>query len=545
MPVKEYGYMAKQIQFNARARSSVKKGVDTLANAVRVTIGPRGRNVVLDHPLDAPSILNDGVTIARGIDLEEPFTNMGVQLIKEAAINTNDMAGDGTTTAAILVQAILAEGLKNIAAGANPMLLRGGLERGVEVLVEEIRAMSKPIETHAEIAQVATIAASDPGIGETIATVLDHVGRDGIITVEEGRGLTTEIEYIKGMQFERGYISPYMATNQERMEAVLSNPYILVTDKKITSIPDLLPLLERLVAVGRKELMVIAEDIEGEVLTTLVVNKTRGVFNVLAVRAPSFGDRREAVMEDIAIVTGGRVISEKTGTRLEKATISDLGTARSVTTTKDSTLIIDGGGSQEAIQARMRELRAQLANGVSDFDREKLQQRLANLSGGVGVIKVGAATEVEMKEKKLRTQDALAATRAALEEGVVPGGGVTLVIALPALDSIKTKLAEEMTGVNILRRALEEPLRQIAENAGYEGPVVVANVRERPFGYGFDATTGQYVDMFQAGIVDPVKVTRAALQNAVSIAALLLTTDTLITDAPVYIPGFKDIEFGL
>jgi chaperonin GroEL len=543
--LKEYGYMAKQIQFNARARSSVKKGVDTLANAVRVTIGPRGRNVVLDHPLDAPSILNDGVAIARGIDLEEPFTNMGVQMIKEAAINTNDMAGDGTTTAAILVQAILAEGLKNMAAGANPMLLRSGLERGVEVLVEEIKAMSKSIETHEEIAQVATIAANDPDIGETIATVLDHVGRDGIITVEEGRGLTSEIEYIKGMQFERGYISPYMATNQERMEAVLSNPYILVTDKKITSIPDLLPLLERLVAVGRKELMVIAEDIEGEALTTLVVNKTRGIFNVLAVRAPSFGDRREAVMEDIAIMTGGRVISEKTGTRLQNAIISDLGTARSVTTTKDSTLIIDGGGSQEAIQARMRELRAQLANGVSDFDREKLQQRLANLSGGVGVIKVGAATEVEMKEKKLRTQDALAATRAALEEGIVPGGGVALVIALPALDSIKTKLAEEMTGVNILRRALEEPLRQIAENAGYEGPVVVANVREKPFGYGFDATTGQYVDMFQAGIVDPVKVTRAALQNAVSIAALLLTTDTLITDAPVYIPAFKDVEFGL
>src|SRR2546421_5750307 len=537
--------MTKQLQLDARARYSIKKGVDTLANAVRVTIGPRGRNVVLDHPLDAPSILNDGDAIARGIDLENPFTNMGVQMIKEAAIKTNDMAGDGTTTATILVQAILAEGLKNMAAGANPMLLRGGLERGVEVLVEEIRAMSKPIETHAEIAQVATIAANDPDIGETIAEVLDHVGRDGIITVEEGRGLTSEIEYIKGMQFDRGYISPYMTTNQERMEAVLSNPYILVTDKKIATIPDLLPLVERLIAAGRKELMVIAEDIEGEALTTLVVNKTRGNFNVLAVRAPSFGDRREAVIEDIAIMTGGRVISEKTGTRLENAIMSDLGTARSVTTKKDSTLIIDGGGSQEAIQARMRELRAQLANGVSDFDREKLQQRLANLFRGVGVIKVWAATEVGMKEKKMRTQDALAATRAALEEGVVPGGGVALVIATPALDCIKTKLAAEMTGVNILRRALEEPLRQIAENAGYDSPVVVANVREKPFGYGFDATTGQYVDMFKAGIVDPLKVTRAALQNAVSIAALLLTTDTLITDKPAYIPGFKDIEFGL
>src|SRR5256886_7506522 len=361
--------MPKQIQFNARARSSVKKGVDTLANAVRVTIGPRGRNVVLDHPLDAPSILNDGVAIAHDIDLEEPFTNMGVQMIKEAAIKTNDMAGDGTTTATILVQAILAEGLKNIAAGANPMQLRSGLERGAEVLIEEIRAMSKSIETRAEIAQVASIAANDADMGELIAEVLDQVGRDGMVTVEEGRGLNSEVEYIKGMQFDRGYISPYMATNQERMEAVLSNPYILVTDKKITTIPDLLPLLERLLAAGRKELMVIAEDIEGEALTSLVVNKTRDVFNILAVRAPSFGDRREAMMEDIAILTGGRVISEKTGTRLQNATISDLGTARSVTTTKDLTLIVDGGGGQEAIQARIRGLRAQLADGVSDYDR--------------------------------------------------------------------------------------------------------------------------------------------------------------------------------
>src|SRR5438876_1014815 len=537
--------MTKQLQFNARARYSIKKGVDTLANAVRVTIGPRGRNVVLDHPLDAPSILNDGVAIARGIDLEEPFTNMGVQMVKEAAIKTNDVAGDGTTTAAILVQAILAEGLKNIAAGANPMLLRGGLERGVEVLVEEIKAMSKSIETHEEIAQSATIAANDPEIGETIAGVLDHVGRDGIVTVEEGRGLTTEIEYIKGMQFDRGYVSPYMANDQEHMEAVLSNPYILITDRKIANIAELLPLLERLLAQGRNELVVIAENIEGEALPALVMNKTRGVFYVLGVRAPSFGDRREAMMEDIAILTGGQVISERMGTRLEDVSIRDLGSARSVTTTKNTTLIVDGNGSKQAVQVRIRELRAQLANGVSDYDREKLQERLANLSGGVGVIKVGAATEVEMKEKKLRMQDALSATRAALEEGVVPGGGAALVLALPALDNIKTKMSEEMTGVNILRRAVEEPLRQIAINAGYDGSVVVANVREKPFGYGFDATCGQYVDMFKAGIVDPVKVTRAALQNAVSIAALLLTTDTLITDKPVHIPGFKDIEFGL
>lgn len=537
--------MTKQLQFNASARYSIKKGVDILTNAVKVTIGPKGRNVVVDMPLETPNILNDGVAIARNIDLGEPFTNMVVQLLKEAAIKTNEIAGDGTTTATILVQAILAEGFKNMAAGANPMLLRTGLECGVEALIEEIKAMGKPVETHEEIIQVATIAANDSEIGETIAEVFDRVGKDGIVTIEEGRGLTSEIEYIKGMQFDRGYISPYMANNQERMETLLSNPYILITDKKITSIAELLPLLERLIDRGQKQLMVIAEGIEGEALTSLVVNKTRGIFHVLGVRAPSFGDRREAVLEDIAIMTGAQLISEKVGTRLENATIRDLGTARSVTTTKESTLIIDGGGNKEAIQARIRELRAQLTNDVSDYDREKLLERLANLSGGVGVIKVGAATEVELKEKKLRMQDALAATRAALEEGVVPGGGVALVVALSALDSIKTKMPEEMTGVNILRRALEEPLRQIAANAGYDGPVVVANVRDKPFGYGFDAITGQYVDMFEAGIVDPVKVTRAALQNAVSIAALLLTTGTLITDMPAYIPAFKDIEFGL
>jgi chaperonin GroEL len=537
--------MAKQLQFNARARYSLKKGVDTLANAVKVTIGPRGRNVVIDKRFETPNIINDGVTIARDIDLEEPFANMGVQLVKEVAIKTSDLAGDGTTTATILVQAILAEGLKNIVAGANPMLLRAALERGTEALVAEIKAMSKSIETREEIAQVATIAASDPDIGEMIAAVFDHVGREGLITVEEGQGLRSEIEYIKGMQFDRGYISPGMVSDQEHMTTVLSNPSILITDKKITSIAELLPLLESLLAQGKKELVIIAEDIEGEALTALVVNKMRGIFHVLGVRAPSFGDRREAMLDDIAIMTGGRVISEITGTRLVNATIRDLGTARSVTTTKESTLIVDGGGSKEAVHLRMRELRAQLASGVSDYDRDKLQERLANISSGVGVIKVGAATEVEMKEKKLRMKDAVSATRAALEEGVVPGGGAALVIALPALDCIKTKTLEETIGLNILRRALEEPLRQIAANAGYESSVVVANVRDKPFGYGFDATSGQYVDMFKAGIIDPVLVTRTALQNAVSIAALLLTTDTLITDAPVYIPDFKDIEFGL
>ncbi len=537
--------MTKQLQFNARARYSIKKGVDTLSDAVRVTIGPRGRNVVLDKPFETPNILNDGVVIAREIELENPFTNMGLQMLKEAAIRTNDMAGDGTTTATILAQAILAEGLKNIAAGANPMLLRTGLELGAEALLAKIQAMSQPVETREEIAMVATIASSDPEIGEMLAEVLDQVGRDGIVMVEAGRGLNTEIEYIKGLQFDRGYISPYMVSDQERMVAVLSNPLILMTDKKITSFTELYPLLERLLATGKKELLMIAEDIVGEALTALVTNKLRGTFDVLGVRAPGFGERREAMMEDIAIMTGGRVISEKVGLSLEKASINDLGTARSVTTTKDSTFIVDGGGNTTTIQSRVRDLRAQLAKGGKDYDHEKLQQRLANLTGGVAVIKVGATTEVELKEKKLRIQDALSATRAALEEGIVPGGGMALVNALTALNDIKTKMPEVMTGVHILRRALEEPLRQIAMNAGYDSSVVVANVREKPFGYGFDAVSGQYVDMFKAGIIDPAKVTRTALQNAISIAALLLTTDTLITDKSEHIPGFKDIEFGL
>lgn len=537
--------MAKQLQFNTRAWYSIRKGVNVIANAVKVTIGPKGRNVVLDHPLDAPQVLNDGVTIARGIDLEEPFTNMVVQLIKEAAIKTNDMVGDGTTTATILVQSIMVEGLKNMAAGANPMMLRRGLELGLEALLAELQKISKPVETHEEIAQTATIASGDPAIGNLIAEVFDQVGRDGIITIEDGRELVTTVEYIKGMQFDRGYISPYMATDAERMETRLSHPYILITDKKINDIGELLPILEQLVAKGHKELLVIAEEIEGEALSALIVNKTRGAFTVLGIRAPSFGDRREAVLEDIAIMTGGQVITEKVGRKLGNATIADLGRARSVTTTKTATLIVDGNGKQEAIQNRLRELRAQLANATSDYDREKYQQRLANLAGGVGIIKVGAATELEMKERKLRVQDALAATQAALGAGVVPGGGVALLMAQSALNSIKAKLPEEETGVNILRRALEEPLRQIAINAGFEGGVVIANVRDNPPGYGFDALTGQYVDMYKAGIVDPARVTCAALQNAVGIAGLFLTTNTLITDAPVHIPDFKDIDFGL
>jgi len=540
--------MSKQLQFKGMARYSIRKGVNTLTNAVRVTIGPRGRNVVLDHPLETPRILNDGVAIARGIDLEEPFTNMVVHLLKEAAIKTNDLVGDGTTTATIIVQSILAEGLKNVVAGTNPMLLCKGLERGGEALQAEIKAISQPVETHEEIAQVATIAASDPVIGELIASALDEVGRDGLVMIEESSGLLTEIVYIKGMQLDRGYISPYMVNNQECMETVFSNPYILITDQKISSIEPLLPLLEQLLAQGQKELLVIAEDIEGEALTTLIVNQMRGTFHVLGIRAPSFGDRRDETLEDVAIMTGAQIISEKLGRRLENATLADLGRARKVTTTKTTTLLVDGQGDREAIEHRLHELRARLKRLTSEYDRKNLQQRLAGLSDGVAVIKVGAATEVEMKESTLRVQDALAATKAAIEEGIVPGGGVALVMAQPALESVKTSLPEEATGVNVLRRALEEPLRQIAENAGYEGSVVVANVRagrDQSGPYGFDANSGQYVDMFKAGIIDPTRVTRVALQNAISIATMLLTTDTLITDTPVHIPAFKDIEFGL
>ncbi|MBE3559594.1 MAG: chaperonin GroEL [Ktedonobacteraceae bacterium] len=537
--------MAKQLQFNARAQYSIRKGIEILAGAVRGTLGPKGRNVILDHPLDVPQVLNDGVTIARGIDLEEPFTNMVVQLLKEAAIKTNEMVGDGTTTATILAQAIVAEGLKNIAAGANPMLLRNGLELAAAAALEELKAISKPVETHEEIVRIATMAAGDVGIGALIAGVFEHVGRDGIVLVEEGDELTTQIEYIKGMQLDRGYISPYMVNDQARMEAVLTSPAILVTDKKITTITELVPLLERLLAAGQKELLVVAEDITGEALTTLIVNKTQGILHALGIRAPGFGDRREAMMEDIALLTGGQLISEKTGRRLESATLADLGSARSVTTTKNSTVIVDGNGDKEVIQARIRELRAQLAHAANDYDREKLQQRLANLAGGVGVIKVGGATGIEIKERKLRVQDALAAVRVALEEGVVPGGGVALVMVQPALESVRTELPEEVAGVNALKRALEAPLRQIARNAGFESSVVVAKVRDQPFGFGFDALTGHYVDMFKAGIIDPARVTSTALQIAVSIAGLFLTTDTLVTDAPVHIPSFKEIEFGL
>jgi chaperonin GroEL len=523
--------VAKKLLFDEQARQSLKKGMDVLAGSLRVTLGPKGRNVVLDKKFGAPTITNDGVTIARDIELPDPFENMGAQLLKEVATKTNDVAGDGTTTATVLAQAIITEGLKNLAAGANPMILRRGLESGVDAVVEEIKSMSKPVETQEEIAQVASISAADTEIGALIAEVMDKVGKDGVITVEEGRGLAMEREYTEGMQFDRGYISAYMATNMERMEAELSNPYILITDKKISAIADILPVLERVVQTGRKELVIIAEDVDGEALATLVVNKLRGTFDVLAVKAPGFGDRRDAMLEDIAVLTGGKVITEKAGLKLENATLRDLGRARTVTATKDNTTIVEGAGREEDIKARVRQIRALIDETTSDYDREKLQERLAKLAGGVGVIKVGAATEVELKEKKHRVEDALSATRAAIEEGIVAGGGSVLVHAIPALDTVKVAPGDEQTGVNILRRALEEPLRQIAENAGRDGAVTVNDVRRMARGHGFDALAGEYVDMFKAGIIDPVKVTRSALQNAASIASMFLTTDTLITDA--------------
>ena len=523
--------MAKRLQFDEKARYSLKRGMDAVAEAVRVTIGPKGRNVVLDKKFGAPTITNDGVTIAREIELPEPFENMGAQLLKEAAIKTNDVAGDGTTTATVLAHAIVNEGLKNLAAGANPMILRRGLELGVQAVIEEIKSRSKPVETREQIAQVAAISAADAEIGNLIAEVMEKVGKDGVITVEEGRGIEMEKEYTEGMQFDRGFISPYMATNQDSTVAELNDAFILVTDKKISAIADILPLLERILQSGNKNLVIIAEDIDGEALATLVVNKLRGAFNVLGVKAPGFGDRREAMLEDIAILTGATVITEKKGIKLESATMEDLGRARTVTATKDNTTIVEGSGSEQEIRARVQQIRAMINETTSDYDREKLQERLAKLAGGVGVIKVDAATEVEMKEKKHRVEDALSATRAAIEEGIVPGGGSVLVSATTALDNVKLS-GDEATGLNILRRALEEPLRQVAANAGIDGAVVVDRVRSKPAGYGYNALTNEYVDMFQAGIIDPVKVTRSALQNAVSIASMVLSTDTLVSDIP-------------
>ncbi|MGZ6257336.1 MAG: chaperonin GroEL [Candidatus Limnocylindrales bacterium] len=522
--------MAKQLIFDETARRSLKHGVDRLAEAVKVTLGPKGRNVVLDKKFGAPTITNDGVTIAREIELDEPFENMGAQLLKEVATKTDDVAGDGTTTAVVLGQAIVAEGLKNVTAGASPMAIKRGLEQGVDAIVEELKRESRPVKTREDVANVAAISAADPEVGEIIAEVMEKVGKDGVITVEEGQSLGLEKEYTEGMQFDRGYISAYFVTNPDRMEAVLENPLILITDKKISSIQDLLPALEKGVAQG-KPMLIIAEDVDGEALATLVVNKLRGTVSVLSVKAPGFGDRRKEMLRDIGILTGGNVISEELGRKLDSVTEGDFGKARRVVATKDDTTIIDGEGTPDSIKARMTQIKAQIEETTSDYDKEKLQERLAKLAGGVAVIKVGAATEVELKEKKHRIEDALSTTRAAVEEGLVPGGGVALLQAIPALDKVKL-VGDEAIGVNILRKALEAPIRQIAENAGQDASVVVANVRGKKDGYGYDALKDEYGDMFKKGIVDAVKVTRSALQNAASIGAMVLTTETLVTDLP-------------
>ena len=522
--------MAKQLIFDETARRSLKRGVDRLADAVKVTLGPKGRNVVLDKKFGAPTITNDGVTIAREIELDEPFENMGAQLLKEVATKTDDVAGDGTTTAVVLGQAIVTEGLKNVTAGANPMIVKRGLDKGVDAIVEQLKEHARPVENSEEIADVAAISAADPEVGELIAEVMDKVGKDGVITVEEGQSLGLEKEYTEGMQFDRGYISAYFVTNADRMEAALENPAVLITDKKISSIQELLPALEKAVQLGRP-IFIIAEDIDGEALATLVVNKLRGTISVLAVKAPGFGDRRKEMLRDIAILTGANVISEEVGRKLDSVTAEDFGSARRVASTKDDTTIVDGAGSAEAIKGRMTQIKAQIEETTSDYDKEKLQERLAKLAGGVAVIKVGAATEVELKEKKHRIEDALSTTRAAVEEGIVAGGGTALLQAIPALDALKLE-GDEDIGVTILRRALEAPVRQIAENAGQEGSVIVAAVRDLPTGQGFDALKGEYGDMFDKGIVDAVKVTRSALQNAASIAGMVLTTETLVTDMP-------------
>ena len=522
--------MAKQILFDEEARRALGRGVDALANAVKVTLGPKGRNVVLDKKYGAPTITNDGVTIARDIELEDPFENMGAQLVKEVATKTNDIAGDGTTTATLLAQAMIQEGMRNVVAGANPMIVKKGIETAVKTLVEEIKSKAQKVETKAKIAQVAAISSGDTEVGDLIAEAMEKVGKDGVITVEESKSMDTNLSVVEGMQFDRGYISPYMVTDTEKMEAVTDDPYVLITDRKISSVADILPVLEQVVKQG-KQIVIIAEDLDGEALATIVVNKLRGTFKALAVKAPGFGDRRKAMLEDIAILTGGTVISEEIGRKLDSVTIEDLGRARQVRSTKEETTIVDGAGDKAQIAARVDQLKKQIADTTSDFDREKLQERLAKLSGGVAVVEIGAATEVEMKDKKYRVEDALNATRAAVEEGIVAGGGTTFIDILPALDKIQAE-GDVKVGVEIVKRAIEAPVRQIAENAGLEGSVVVDSVKKAGDGIGFNALENTYVDMIGAGIVDPAKVTRSALQNAASIAAMVLTTETLVTDKP-------------
>ena len=522
--------MAKQIIFGEEVRRSLKKGIDTLADAVKVTLGPKGHAVALDKKWGAPSVIDDGVTIAKDIELPDPFENMGVQLVKEAATKTNDACGDGTTTSTVLAHAMVNEGFKNVAAGAEAMELKKGIEMATAAIVEELKKASTEVKGKEQIAQVATITAVDEKIGDLIAEVMEKVGKDGVITVEESKGIAYETEYVEGMQIDRGYISPYFITNAEKMETVLEDPYILITDKKISAVSDLLPALEKILQVS-KNLLIVAEDIEGEALATLVVNKLRGTLNVLAVKAPGFGDRRKAMLEDMAILTGGKVISEEVGRKLDSATIEDLGRARRVVADKDKTTIIEGKGSEDDIKGRIKQIKAQIEETTSDFDREKLQERQAKLVGGVAVIKVGAATEVELKEKKHRVEDALSATRAAVEEGILPGGGVALINSLPVLDKLNLT-GDAATGAKIVKKAVEEPIRCIAENAGYDGSVVVDAVKKSAAGVGFDASTGEYVDMVEKGIIDPTKVARSALQNAASIASMVLITESLVTDIP-------------
>ncbi|MBB6673983.1 chaperonin GroEL [Cohnella nanjingensis] len=522
--------MAKEIKFSEDARRAMLRGVDALANAVKVTLGPKGRNVVLEKKFGSPLITNDGVTIAKEIELEDAFENMGAQLVKEVATKTNDVAGDGTTTATVLAQAMIREGLKNVTAGANPMVVRKGIDKAVRAAVEELKSISKQVEGSNSIAQVAAISAADEEVGQLIAEAMDKVGKDGVITVEESKGFQTDLEVVEGMQFDRGYVSPYMITDTDKMEAVLDNPYILITDKKISNIQEILPILEKVVQSG-KQLLIIAEDVEGEAQATLVVNRLRGTFTCVAVKAPGFGDRRKAMLQDIAALTGGQVITEELGLELKSASVQQLGTARQVRVNKENTIIVDGAGDTNDIKARVNQIKAQIEETTSDFDREKLQERLAKLAGGVAVIKVGAATETELKERKLRIEDALNATRAAVEEGIVSGGGTALVNVYNAVAAVKTE-GDEKTGVNIILRALEEPIRTIAANAGQEGSVIVERLKKEPVGVGYNAASGEWVNMFEAGIIDPVKVTRSALQNAASVAAMFLTTEAVIADKP-------------
>jgi chaperonin GroEL len=529
--------MAKQLVFTTEAQQALKRGVDALASAVATTLGPRGRNVALDKKFGAPTVTHDGVTVAKEIELKDPYENMGAQLLKEAATKTNDVAGDGTTTATVLAQAIVHEGLKNVTAGANPMQIKHGLEMATDAVVAEIKRMSTPVNNKREIANVASISAADTEIGSLIAEVMDKVGKDGVVTVEESKGREFETEYVEGMQFDRGYVSPYFVTSPDLMEAVIENPYILIHDKKISAATDIVPLMEKLLQKGRREIVVIAEDIDGEALATLVLNKLRGMFNILAVKAPGFGDRRKAMLEDIAVLTGGTVITEELGRKLESVTIEDLGQAAKVQSDKDNTTIIEGKGQLKAIKSRIEQIKAEVENSTSDYDKEKLQERLAKLSGGVAIIRVGAATETELKEKKHRVEDALSATRAAVEEGIVPGGGVALINAIGALKKIEVDEPDIQTGIVIMRRALEEPLRRIAANAGRDGAVIVDTVRRLSKdkdnkNIGYNVLSDRFEDMVKSGIIDPAKVTRSAVENAASIAAMILTTDALITDVP-------------